>query len=586
LANYRLFNIPYLTMGGGTLPAVLENEGVYCFSLLDWHNTNASQFFGGTRRISSTVAVYNGGSEYLPLTDGQRNKLRERQFITVSRRFEEVLPNIPNPPSPLAEITGKYLYCHVGGVELDRFQKWLKKWKEYKEYGIDFVRLSHHEDAWSDGDVVGQGPQEFTMTLEAAPEIGDEQLINYCRQVRELGWLIGLYSNYTDYSMLGKSWDEKNATRLPNGEWKRVWPPTFNIKPLKAVEMEAHFAPRIVKKFGTNTVYCDVHTAVAPWDNVDYEAGTPGAGMLATTFKAYGALLMNERNAYGGPVFSEGIHHWFYAGLNDGNYAQMGLSDPPNQPLLLDFDLRKIHPLQANVSMLPGWTWGDGLYHLLATQIAYGHIGFLPPKEIETAARVYYLMQQLQVRYTQAPVDIILYRTSDGRMLEISEALPLGAHRDNQAHVRYQNDLKIYVNCDREKVWDVSLPERDIQLSPYSWVAAASDFFEYSTEIGGRRINFCDSPVYTYVDAGEQRFDFGVVEATGSLVLRKDDPHGLKLIPISSSDHVFLRNLRVGKVTAFSGDDRKIGPGEFKQEDDGVKIRLQPHVRYYILESH
>lgn len=557
LREYQLFNVPYLTMGYGvTLPAVLCNSRLYCFTLFDWYSTSASQFYGGTERVSETTALYNGGARYLSLTDGSRNSLRERQFITVSRRFEEVLPNIPNPPSPYAKAVGENLYCHVQGRALDRFQKWLELWRLHKEHGIDHVRMSQHEDAWSDADVACQGPQEFTMTLDAAPEIGDKQLIDYCREVRKLGWLIGLYTNYTDLSMLGKSWDERNVSKLPNGEWRRVWPPNFAMKPLKAVDAEAYFAPRIAKKFGTNTVYCDVHTALAPWDYVDYEAGTPGAGTLATQFKAYGKLLMNERKAYGGPCYSEGWHHWFYAGLCDGNYGHMGLPDPANQPLLVDFDLRKIHPLTGTISMWGSWTWGDDYHHMLASQIAYGHIGFLPPADVSIAARGYYMMQALQSRYHMIPVETILYRAADGRMLTISEALPIGAHKENQVYVKYKNDLEIYANADKQKHWKVSLGGREYDLPPYGWVAIAPDFLEYSAEFDGRRIDYCDSPGYTYMDAGAQPFDFGTIKTAGQLVVRKDDPRGLKLIPIGGTTEALIK---------------------------GVTTRFEPDARYYVL---
>jgi hypothetical protein len=39
----------------------------------------------------------NGGIRYHPKTDGKRNDLFERIFVTVSPNFEEVLPVIPNP---------------------------------------------------------------------------------------------------------------------------------------------------------------------------------------------------------------------------------------------------------------------------------------------------------------------------------------------------------------------------------------------------------------------------------------------------------------------------------------------------------
>lgn len=585
LSDPKVFNVPYLTMGWGTLPGVVYNKAAYCFTVLDWYNTNASQFFGGSGWLSDSEATMNGGSRYLTLTDGSRNPLRERQFITVSHLFEEVLPSIPNPPSPFAEVCGKNLYCHVGGVELDRFQKWLEKWKLYKEYGIDHVRLSQHEDAWSDGDTVGQGPQEFTMTLDAAPEIGDKQLIDYCAEVKKLGWLMGLYSNYTDYSMLGKSWDERNVTKASNGEWRRVWPPCFNIKPLKAADMEAYYAPRVAEKFGTNTVYCDVHTCVAPWDNVDYEAGLPGAGMLSTQFRAYGALMMNERKAYGGPVFSEGSHHWFYAGLNDGNYGQMGLPEPEKQPLLVDFDLRRIHPLQADVAMIPSWIWGDGHYHMMATQIAYGHIGFLAPADdIAAVARSYYLMQQLQSRYAMVPVEAILYRAADGRMLDVSHALPEDAHRENQVYAKYKNGLEIYANCNKQKHWKVTHAGREYDLPPYGWLAAGPDFLEYSAWSDGLRRDFVDSPVYTYVDSTGGTYDFGLIETAGRLVIRKDDPRGLKLIPISTATQARLPG-SYARAIAYSGDDRELSEADIEQVANSTIVRFRPDARYYTLHT-
>ncbi|NCQ33274.1 MAG: hypothetical protein GW802_38665, partial [Armatimonadetes bacterium] len=53
------------------------------------------------------------------LTDGTRNPLGERQFLNVSSRFEEVLPNLPNPPSTMAAVTRTHLYNHLGGIAPD-----------------------------------------------------------------------------------------------------------------------------------------------------------------------------------------------------------------------------------------------------------------------------------------------------------------------------------------------------------------------------------------------------------------------------------------------------------------------------------
>lgn len=580
LDAYKQVNVPYLTLGWG-LPSVIWNRGRYLFSMFDIYNSNGSAICGESGRISDTSATCVGPSRYETLTDGTRNRMRERQFITVSSRFEEVLPSIPNPPSPLAAITGTNLYCHVGAIEPSRFKTSLERWRLFKEYGIDHVRVSHHEDAFSDGDTVGQGPQEFTMTLEAAPEVGDAQLIDYCRETRKLGYLVGLYTNYTDYPPIGAVWDERNVVKHPNGEWQRAWPPDFALKPLKAIEMEARYAPRIARKFGTNTVYCDVHTCLPPMGMVDYEAGNPGAGMERTQVKAYGALLLDGRKSYGGPVFSEGTHHWIYAGLDDGNYAQMGLPDAPNQPLLLDFDLRKIHPLQANLSMTPAWRWGEGLRQCMATQIAYGHIGFLPFDNLQDACWGYYMMQQLQSRYTQQPVASILYTAADGTAHDVSAAIPLGAHANNQVQVTYRNGLSLYANCNKARAWSVQVDGKGYTLPPFGWIAWDRGFREYSAEFDGRRVDFVDSPVYTYLSTGAKPFRDGGIETTGTVILRKDEALGPRVIPVTGSSVTVDGPWR--SATACRGDGTPIGPATVERTATGLTVRYLDGARSYIL---
>ncbi|MCL5096691.1 MAG: hypothetical protein M1608_04015, partial [Candidatus Omnitrophica bacterium] len=395
VSSPKIIRVPYLAIQREG-PAVLLQNNTFFIALLDWYHTDSSAFYSPSGLEGSNTAVVNGGSVYYPLTDGTRNPLFERQFINVSSRFDEVLPNIPNPPSTQARVTREHLYCHIGGTAVNRFDNYLKMWREYYRKGIRKVMVSHHEDAWSNGADVGQGGQEYTMCTEAAPEVGDVKLIAYCHAMRDMGYYIGLYENFTDYNPLGKSWDERNALRNSWGELQRVWPPAYAIRPLKALEMALDYPRRVRTKFDVNTAYRDCHTAYPPWGQVDYQAGSPGAGKFACNFKAWGALLRDGAKAYGGPIFSEGGYHWFSAGLVDGNYGQILLPDASHYPLLLDFDLLKMHPLEADISMTPGWSWGDGVWHCLAATIAYGHIGFQPFGDLALAARYYYLMQQLQ----------------------------------------------------------------------------------------------------------------------------------------------------------------------------------------------
>lgn len=579
----KLIRVPYLAIYHDG-PAVLLTHDTFCLTLLDWYHTESSAFYARCGLAGDTAAVLNGGSLYHPLTDGTRNPLGERQFINVSSRFEEVLPNIPNPPSTQAEVTRTHLYCHLGGVAPNRFDEWLKMWQEYHRKGIEKVMVTHHEDAWTNGADVGQGGQEYTMCIEAAPEVGDEKLIAYCRALREMGYYVGLYENFTDYNPLGKSWDERNAARNSAGEMIRVWPPTYAIRPLKALEMALDYPRRVHEKFGTNTAYRDCHTAYPPWGQVDFQAGTPGAGKFATNFKAWGALLHDGHRAYGGPIFSEGGHHWFSAGLVDGNYAQIWMPDAVNYPLLLDFDLLKLHPLEADISMTPHWAWGPGgFWQGLAMTIAYGHIGFQPAGNLAEAARYYYLIQQLQSRYVMIPAVEIRYHR-DGRFYDLTEALKTDAHRANQVYVRYASGLEVAVNCNPTDRWAVELGGRTYDLASYSWAATCGEeFVEYCTDADGQRIGYVDSPVYRFADGGGQWYNFGPLATDGAVALRKDDPRGLKIIPLAQVTTVTLDVPQEATIEAFNATDEALGPVEVKREGNRVTFAPRPEAEYYLV---
>ncbi|MBI2297365.1 MAG: hypothetical protein HYU66_00185 [Armatimonadetes bacterium] len=571
LTDGRLFMVPYYTVAGQGGAGILYDRGVYASHLLDWYVTDASHFYGGAARVSEHEVSYNGGCGYARLTDGTRNPLHERGFLTVSRRFEDVLPTIPNPPSPLTSVLRDYMYTHLGGTAPNRFDVWLEQFKRYRRYGIDKLIVTQHEDSWTQGADVGQGPEEYTMTVDGPPDAGgDSTLLRYYAGLRELGYYVGPYNNYTDYSPLGKSWAEENVTRLPDGEWQRVWPPCFNIRPLKAAEMQAHYAPAQHAKFGVNAQYCDVHTCIPPWADVDYQAGTPGAGKLRTTFESYGRLLMNNRPAYGGPSFSEGTHHVFYAGLVDGSYAQMGLPDPPSQPLLVDFDLRRLHPQGADLSMLPGAYWNDDEYDCMSATIAYGHAGFFPASGIPQACRYYYLVGALQREYVQVPVRDIGY-WDGAQFVGISDALPRDVNRRGQLRVVYQSGLTVWVNRNAAP-WDLAAEVPGLQLTQHGWLATHGDgFLTWSTRLGGRRLNYARCAAYTFAEAGGEWHDFGDLATDGEVCLRRDAEGGPRLIAIAGMTRAAVP-AGAGVTRVLASDESGKPLGEVKYARDGGRI--------------
>ncbi|MBU6401561.1 MAG: hypothetical protein KGS61_14685, partial [Verrucomicrobia bacterium] len=80
--------LPYVTCGG-SYPCVAWSEAgtttAFTSVWVDWYRSNGAELYGADSR-SPTTARINGGVRYLPRTDGHRNPLYERLFLTVSPR--------------------------------------------------------------------------------------------------------------------------------------------------------------------------------------------------------------------------------------------------------------------------------------------------------------------------------------------------------------------------------------------------------------------------------------------------------------------------------------------------------------------
>ena len=523
----KLFKVPYITFAYGDLnvdPRVLYSDGLFLFTQFDWYRSDASKLIGGGEQ-KDDWAVCNRCAQYIPKTDGTRNPVRERLFINVSPDFQEVLPTIPNPPSPYREVMGDRVWRVKYGAD---HAAEIAEAAGLRSYGCEKVAVRYHEDSWRDAG------ESFTFRLSAGPARGgDAALRKMVDAVRGLGWLVGLYTNYTDFAPVNSFWSPDHACREPNAQWQRAWMRCYSAKPMWAVEMEAKLAPQIHAKFNTNHSYCDVHTAIPPWERNDYDARVPGAAMFRRVYECYGRILYNEKIAHAGPVYSEGLHHWWYAGLTDGNYAQIVSKLPSKEPLLVDFDLLKIHPLEMDAGMGAAGMYFKAekadLDQFIAATLAYGHIGYLEWSSMEGTLKIYYMVRPVQTGYVMEPVQAIEYE-HDGRMLGTSEALVSGAYRDNRVHVAYENGTQVYVNgSDSPWAVDLPLPWGRWELPRWGWAVWTKDAMSVSAippatvSSSSQRVDLCVAPASYYVNSrgGVATLPNGL-SVEGSAVLRKE----------------------------------------------------------------
>jgi hypothetical protein len=614
--NPRLVTLPYMSYGGPR-PAVLvagaPEKPLFVFGLPDYYRSNASMLWA-VNTVAADGVTYNGGTRYEPKTDGKRNDCFERLFLTVSPRFEEVLPNIPNPKSPWMHVAGDRLWRAHGASDRERDYE---TWKNIARYGMTKVVITDHETGWRDGG------ESFTFRTRAAPKRGgNESQAEYSRKIQTFGFRYGIYNNYTDFAPVNEFWNEDMVTRLSNGDWRPAWARCYNPKPSRAVEYEAKLAPIIQQKFHLSTAYCDVHTAVTPWSYCDFDARVPGAGTFAATFYAYGEIMLHQKATWNGPVYSEGNHHWFYCGLTDGNYGQDQAAKLPVNPWLVDFDLRKLHPLCCNFGMgNPGMFYGREenlgktpaerdahLDRFLAATLAFGHTGFLVMEGgIENAVRSYFALQQIHAAYAQQTAADIRYADERGRLLDVSAAVASDAFRRSQVATRYANGLRVVVNGHPNETWRInvapaSLPalfgSRDntagkdagatLELPPDGWFARSADgkLLAFSAIVDGHRAGYVDSPAYLYADGRGTFTRFLKAASDGQLIAHKRRDGTMEIIPVGkcASFGVSLGG-KPAAATALDKDGKEIGPAEARFSRGLVYVMPQTNAFSYVLRT-
>lgn len=592
--------IPYITYGGSHPSVLLSKAGrkwVFTSLWLDWYRSNGSEPYGA-EYAGQDVARINGGVRYHPRTDGTRNPLYERVFLTVSPTFEEVLPTIANPVGLHAQQAVDRLWQESWGPS--DYEKEMRRSRRLRAYGIEKLIQCNHEIAWRDGG------ESFTLRLRAAPKKGgDEALQRYVAHQRALGWFSGLYTNYTDFAPVNEHWTPDAVQRHSDGSWRSAWPRCWALKPLKAVEFDARLAPQIKQKYNPNSAYTDVHTAVAPWGYNDYDARVPGAGTFAQTFYAYGEILRNDSRVYGGPIFSEGTYQWLYAGLADGNYALAYNGKPlANEPLLPVFDLYQIHSKECDIGMgwtaffcdaIPNWQAPENIDRaidrFLLHTLAYGHIGWLVEEDFGMArtCRSYYMLQQVQARYgLKAPTRIAYW---DGTKLRsVSEAVALDLPRARrQLYVEYPGGLKLWFNDHPREEWRVKVGTQEIILPPAGWVACQpNELLSYSALRGSGKVDYLRSASYTYLDGRGQWFSTAEAASNGGLAISSLGQNRLQVIRISGDGEFVVRRPygvrgAVVKCEAFDVEGKSLSAPTM--HDSGEETWVEPvkdAVRYVL----
>ncbi|HOX36919.1 MAG TPA: hypothetical protein PL033_02930 [Candidatus Brocadiia bacterium] len=548
----RLVTVPYMCFSNfnADRPAVLvmgtPDKPLFATGLMDWYRSNASQLVSVTE-IADGRAVFNGGSVYRNKTDGKYNDCYERLFLTVSPHFKEVLPNIPNPKSPWMHVAGERLWHAHGATNRESDYAF---WKNIARHGMTKVVITDHETGWRDGG------ESFTFRTRTAPgKGGDESQKWYSDAIQKLGFVYGIYNNYTDFAPVNEHWDEDCVTLTPEGQWRTAWPRCYNPKPSRAVELEARLAPIIQQKFNLSTAYCDVHTAVSPWDYCDYDHRVPGGGTFAATFYSYGEIMLHQKKTWNGPVYSEGGQHWYYCGLTDGNYGQDTQGRLPWNPWLVDFDMLKLHPQccnfgMGNLEMFFGRDFDIGrtleerdanLNRFLAATIAFGHTGYLVRDGgMRNTVRSYFMLQQLHKNYAQENAVKILYADADGKWRNTTSAVATDAFRRSHVATTYANGLVTVANGNRSEWLKYTDGDDEISLPPNGYYGCLRGkdgkplITVKSGMIDGHMADYAETPEYIFADGRDIYTRFPKMATDKALIALFREGGKVEVIPVGA----------------------------------------------------
>lgn len=529
----KSFPVPYLTWGdrrGRVLVDLLEG-GWFRLAEFDWYVSNASDVIARETPNGRELVA-----RYLPDTAGNRRAVVERLVITLSKDFDEILPEIPNPRSPWKRVCGENVWrSHPSFVRADD----AALWRAAMQAGFRHLVVTDHETQWRDNG------EPFTFcTVAAAGKGGDAAQLAYTKtMIDELGFRYGPYNNFTDLSTQSGFFNRDAVARRPDGSFYRAWMRCYSPKPVLMPAACERFAGELKRKFGFNTGYCDVHTATLPWHRTDYDARVPGAATYAQTFYSWGETLLRQKRIWNGPVYSEGAHQFMWAGLVDGSYAQDWSYDFRKEPWLVDFELFRTQKLATDFGMgslgmfSPPRTKLEKSYYqpdapkgrdeivdrFLAATIAFGHSGFLicdrcwdPPSPFGPAYgrptkpvwrergfpaemyRSYFMIQALAAKYTGSEAESVRYAGADGRLRTASEALIDGSVALNRIVTRYRNGVVTVVNGSDSEPWETTVDGRKLSLAPNGFAGWGEGVEVLSTDVDGRRVHAAEGPEYRY----------------------------------------------------------------------------------------
>lgn len=304
---------------------------------------------------------------------------------------------------------------------------------------------------------------------------------------------------------------------------------------------------------------------------------------------AFAAILLvpvlGGENLWRGPVSSEGGCQYLYAGLVDQNYAQDQGYRFAELPWIVDFELRRVHPLCTNFGLIQVWNQ----YKYLGTRaandariaatLAFGHSAHFD-KEGAALFQTYFMTQALAARYTITDAVDIRYADAEGNLKDLSAAIADGSVRRSQPVTRYADGTVVAANGSTNETMRVTVGGETYVLPPLGYAAVADEgrIRVVSGDINdGRRADLSISPEYAYVDGRGTRFASPVGTCDGQFVRHFCDDGSEEVVPGFGATEIVLP-FAAKSVEALDEARQRVADGGFAIEKDRTVLRVRKDI--------
>ena len=494
---------------------VLLTKGIFVSGIIDHMHSNASAVISLNSYYSFTSAYYGHEAHYNTLTDGSRNFLKEKIYLTVSPEISETFFHVSNPVSSFrGDLVDKVIVDLWSG----RFENYRDGLKILANMGMsDLFALIHvwQKYGYDNG---------LPTTFPAGDSYGGEDALFEVIDICEANdYLFAFHTNYVDFYENSDVWNIYDTALNSDGSWVKSWYnnstgiQSYLMKPSRVLYYAGLYEPLIHNSYRTTAGFLDVHSSVLPSNKVDFDAKVPDAGKQSATFLSYKDLISYARAIHSGPVAGEGFgsstNIWAgYIDAVEGDPRSSYDRGGTDIPLVVDYKLKELHHLfvphgagYLERFFLDKWTDYsiEEIERYRVTQIAYGNAGFIHnPFEkgipLDEVLKDYCFLKHLQQYYLSEQPEQILYRKDD-ELLTLSEALrkisPLLFMFDiskaineklSMLKITYSEGFTLYVNRSTSKTWEVKKDGVIYRLPPNGFLAYKGDeFLAYTAVVDG-----------------------------------------------------------------------------------------------------